>query len=51
VRLLIATTNLGKVREIQRILDGVPFELVTLARWPALEAPEETGRTFEETPG
>jgi XTP/dITP diphosphohydrolase len=46
--LILATTNAGKVREIRDILGGVPFELVTLASWPDLTAPEETGRTFEE---
>jgi XTP/dITP diphosphohydrolase len=47
-QLLVATTNRGKVREIQEILAGVPFELITLANWPAVVPPEETGRTFEE---
>ncbi len=46
--LVIATTNKGKVREIEEILSGVGFDLVTLAGWPDLAAPEETGRTFEE---
>jgi XTP/dITP diphosphohydrolase len=36
------------VREIRQLLDGAPVEIVTLAAWPALDAPEETGRTFEE---
>jgi XTP/dITP diphosphohydrolase len=48
VRLLIATTNPNKVREIRQLLDNVPVELVTLAEWPDLEAPDETGRTFDE---
>ena len=26
----------------------MPFDLLTLADWPGLAAPEETGRTFEE---
>jgi XTP/dITP diphosphohydrolase len=47
-RLVIATTNQGKLREIREILAGVPFELVTLAGWPDLPPPEETGRTFAE---
>lgn len=46
--LLIATTNQGKTREIRAILAGVPFELKTLAAWPGVPPPEETGRTFEE---
>jgi XTP/dITP diphosphohydrolase len=46
--LLIATTNPDKVREIRALLGGAPVELATLARWPDITAPEETGRTFEE---
>jgi XTP/dITP diphosphohydrolase len=46
--LLIATTNAGKLREIEALLADVPFELTSLADWPQLVAPEETGRTFEE---
>jgi XTP/dITP diphosphohydrolase len=47
-RLLIATTNPNKVREIRQLLDSVPLDLVTLAEWPQVAAPEETGLTFEE---
>jgi XTP/dITP diphosphohydrolase len=47
-RLLVATTNRGKIREIRDILAGGPLELVTLADWPDLGPPEETGRTFEQ---
>ena len=47
-RLLIATTNAGKTREIGEILAGTPIDLVTLAGWPGVAAPDETGRTFEE---
>jgi XTP/dITP diphosphohydrolase len=47
-RLFIATTNAGKIREILAILSGLPVELRTLADWPDLAAPEETGRTFAE---
>jgi XTP/dITP diphosphohydrolase len=49
MRLLVATTNAGKLREIREALAGVPLEIVTLAdlddEWPT---PEETGRTFAE---
>jgi XTP/dITP diphosphohydrolase len=48
VRLLVATTNANKVREIRELLADVPCELITLDAYPALAAPEETGRTFEE---
>lgn len=46
--LVIATTNQGKLREIQELLAGLPVTLKTLADFPAIEAPEETGSTFEE---
>jgi XTP/dITP diphosphohydrolase len=48
VRLLVATTNPGKVREIRQLLAGLPLALVTLEAWPDVTPPEETGRTFEE---
>ena len=48
VRLLVATTNPNKVREIRQMLAGSPVDIVTLAAWPHVAAPDETGRTFEE---
>ena len=48
MRLLVATTNPGKVREIRQLLAGLPFDLLTLDAWPDVTAPEETGQTFEE---
>jgi XTP/dITP diphosphohydrolase len=48
IRILVATTNGHKVREIRELLDGAPIELVTLAAWPDVAAPEETGSTFGE---
>ena len=47
-RLLVATTNPNKMREIRQMLAGTALDIVTLAEWPAVTAPEETGRTFEE---
>jgi XTP/dITP diphosphohydrolase len=47
-RLLVATTNGGKLREIQAILGDLPLTLVTLADHPALPEPDETGLTFAE---
>src|SRR5258707_14899765 len=46
--LVVATTNPGKVREIRQLLAGIPFDVTTLAAWPQVAAPEETGSTFEE---
>lgn len=48
VRLLVATTNTGKLREIRSLLAEIPVEIVTLRDLPPIEEPEETGRTFEE---
>jgi XTP/dITP diphosphohydrolase len=45
-RLLIATTNPNKIREIRPLLAGVPFEIVTLADIDPIPEPEETGTTF-----
>ncbi len=47
-RLLIATTNSNKLREIRDLLAGVPVELVALDALPPIDEPEETGATFEE---
>jgi XTP/dITP diphosphohydrolase len=44
--LLVATTNPGKLREIRETLPSI--RLLTLADWPSIEAPEETGTTFAE---
>jgi XTP/dITP diphosphohydrolase len=46
--LLIATTNPGKRKEIEGILAGLPVNLVSLADFPDIPEPEETGATFAE---
>jgi XTP/dITP diphosphohydrolase len=48
MRLLLATTNPGKIREIRGILAGAPVDLVTLAELAPIAEPEETGATFVE---
>jgi XTP/dITP diphosphohydrolase len=48
VRLLLATTNPDKIREIREILRGAPVTLVALADLAPIPEPEETGATFEE---
>lgn len=48
VRLLVGTTNQSKLREIRRLLHGIPCELVGLDAFPGLDEPDETGETFEE---
>lgn len=49
-RLLLASANQGKLRELRTILDGLPVELVGLAQAGLGEPPEveETGDTFLE---
>ena len=50
-RLVVATTNRGKLKEIAQLLAGIAgdtVELVTLADFPAVIPPQETGRTFAE---
>lgn len=46
--LLIATHNLGKLREIQEIFFDLPLNLVTLPDFPGLARIEERGTTFSE---
>lgn len=48
MKLLVATTNPGKLREIRNVLSGAPVDLIGLGDLPAIEEPEETGDTFEE---
>ena len=47
-RLLIATRNAGKLRELRELLADVPYELVSLDDVGVGEEVEETGATFEE---
>ena len=47
-RLLVATTNTNKLREIRFLLADAPVDLVTLGDWPEIAVPEETGATFAD---
>lgn len=47
-RLLIATSNPHKVKEIQQILGTGEFEVFGLERFPDVAMPDETGATFSE---
>jgi XTP/dITP diphosphohydrolase len=47
-RLLIATTNPNKLREIRPLLADVPCELITLADVAPVAEPEESATTFWE---
>lgn len=48
MKLLIATSNPGKLAEIKRFLSDVPLELVGLADVGITDTVKETGTTFEE---
>lgn len=48
MRLLVATTNANKVREIRGILADIDVDLVSLDAYPAVAEPAETGATFAE---
>ncbi len=47
MKLLVATSNEGKLSEVREILAGLEFELLSL-KDVALPPPDETGATFEE---
>ncbi|MFQ5736435.1 MAG: XTP/dITP diphosphatase [Thermodesulfobacteriota bacterium] len=47
-RLVLATRNAGKIREIRRLLEGTGIDVLTLDDVPAMELPPETGDTFKE---
>ncbi len=47
-RLVLATTNPDKVREIRSILGELPYDIVGLDRFPPIARPREDGRTFAE---
>lgn len=46
--LVVATTNDGKLREIRELLAGLDVDVRTLADYPPVRAPEESGVTFAE---
>jgi XTP/dITP diphosphohydrolase len=47
-RLLLATTNTGKTREMQAYLEGLPLQIFSLDALGSLEPFPEHGRTFSE---
>ena len=47
-RLVLATLNRAKARELAALLQGLPWEVVGLAALPGAALPEETGRTYRE---
>lgn len=47
-KLIAATKNSGKLKEIREILGGLPFEVVSMEDAGITDDIEETGSTFEE---
>ena len=47
-RLLIATSNAKKLKELQELLSGLPIQCLGLCDFPDVVEVEETGLTFEE---
>jgi XTP/dITP diphosphohydrolase len=47
-RLVVATLNRAKGRELLALLGDVPYEVVLLADVPGASLPEETGATYRE---
>ncbi len=45
-KLVLATANPGKKKELQALLEGSGIKLVSLLEYPQLVLPEETGTTF-----
>jgi len=48
-RLVVATTNPGKLREIRELLGDIAIDLLALNELPAVPPPDEDGETFEAT--
>lgn len=48
MELVIASTNMHKVREFRTLLKPLGFDILSLHDFPSYNPPEETGKTFEE---
>ena len=48
MKLLLATSNVGKAQEMRGALERPGLELLDLSNLPFIEAPHETGKSFEE---
>jgi XTP/dITP diphosphohydrolase len=46
--IVVATKNVGKVRELKELLVDLPLQLKDLNEFPNISEPEETGVTFAE---
>ncbi|MSR86874.1 non-canonical purine NTP pyrophosphatase [Candidatus Peribacteria bacterium] len=48
MKLLLATSNRGKIHEMREALDGLGLELLDVSHVPSIGMPDETGKTFAE---
>lgn len=48
MKILLATQNANKVKEILKVWEGLPVEILNLKDFPQLKSAEETGTTFQE---
>lgn len=48
MKILLATTNKGKIKELSTFLSGLPIELISLKNVGITQEVEETGTTYEE---
>lgn len=48
MKMLVATKNTGKIKELRKLLADLPFNLRGLDEFPHIEDVEETGTTFAE---
>ncbi|MDD4494154.1 MAG: XTP/dITP diphosphatase [Eubacteriales bacterium] len=47
-RLIVATRNKGKIAEIKRLLEGLPFDVISMEQAGMEAEIEETGNSFQE---
>ena len=48
MKVVLATHNQGKIREFQKILSEIGWDIISVSELGDIQEPEETGRTFEE---
>ncbi len=46
--IIFATGNMGKLREVKQIMEGLPYEIISMKEAGLETEVEETGTTFEE---
>lgn len=47
-RIIFATGNMGKLREVKQIMEGLPYEILSMKEAGLETEVDETGETFEE---